>query len=70
MIGDTRLSEVPLGDKEWHAHLEGMLNTGQLNPDIIPYLNSYQWYCVNEIKKTFKRIKYRQGFIPETKYIK
>lgn len=63
MIGDIELSSVPLRDKEWHTHLEGLLNTGKLNPDIIPYLDSYQWYCVNEIKKLFKRIKYRHEHI-------
>lgn len=51
---------IELPEKEWHKHLEGLLNVGKLNPDIIPYLNDYQMYCVNELKKTFKRIKYRE----------
>jgi len=70
MIGDIQLSDTPLPDKEWHKHLEGLLNTGQLNPDIIPYLDERQWYTINEVKKAYKRFKSRQGFIPETKYTK
>jgi hypothetical protein len=57
---DIEPAQEPLPDKEWHQHLEGLLNIGELNPDIVPYLSSYQMYCVNEIKKTFKRIKYRE----------
>ena len=49
----------PLPSKEWHSHLEGLLNTGQLNPDIIPYLDARQMWCLNEIKKTFIRIEKR-----------
>lgn len=59
MIGIEWNGET-LPDKEWHKHLEGLLNCGELNPDIIPYLNDYQRYCVNEIKKAFKRFKYRE----------
>ena len=51
---------VELEPKEWHKHLEGLLTYGTFNPDVIPYLNDYQRYTVNEIKKTFKRIKYRE----------
>lgn len=54
-------AETPLPDKEWHRHLESFLTIGELNPDIIPHLDSYQQYCINEIKKTFKRIEYREN---------
>lgn len=58
---DIEPSEVPLPDKEWHKHLESLLNIGQVNPDILPFLDYKQMYCLNEIKKTFKRIKYREN---------
>ena len=71
MFIDIPPAEEPLPDKEWHKHLEAMLNCGQVNPDILCYMDFKQQWCLNEIKKTFKRMKYReQVFIPETKYKK
>ena len=54
-------AQEPLPDKEWHRHLESLLNIGELNPDIIQFLDYKQQYCINEIKKTFKRVKYREN---------
>lgn len=56
---DIEPAQTPLPDKEWHKHLEGMLTHGKLNPDILPYLDHKQQYVINEIKKTIKRIDYR-----------
>lgn len=53
-------SEEPLPPKEWHKHLEGLLITGMVNPDILGYCDYKQQWCLNEIKKTFSRIKYRE----------
>lgn len=62
-------AQDPLPPKEWNAHLEALLNTGQMNPDIIPFLNHRQAWCMNEIKKAFDRFQRRSTpFIPETKY--
>lgn len=47
--------ELPL--KEWRKHLDALLETGKLNPDIIPYLNEEQRLVVNEVKKSIKRLK-------------
>ncbi len=37
--------------------LDKMLETGELNPDILPYMNEFQQQVANEIKKALKRIK-------------
>ena len=57
---DISPAEVPLPDKEWHKHLEGMLTLGEVNPDIIPFLSAYQQYTINEIKKAYARFEYRE----------
>lgn len=56
----------PLPAKEWHKHLEGLLNTGNINPDILWYLDYKQQYCINEIKKCFIRVKSRGHDISKT----
>lgn len=61
MFLDTPPSDTPLPDKEWHKHLESILTVGQVNPDILPFLDYKQQWCINEIKKTYKRIKYREN---------
>ena len=64
-------SPTPLEPKLWRMHFDNLLNTGQLNPDILPMMDAWQMHAVNEVKKAFKRIKSRtQEFIPEDKYTK
>lgn len=46
-----------LPPKVFNAHLDKMMETGQLNPDILPYMNQFQQGVCNEVKKAFKRIK-------------
>lgn len=61
-------AKEPIPAKEWHRHLHSMMTIGELNPDIIPYLDSYQMFCINEIKKYFARLEYqerRQGDNPD-----
>ena len=45
----------PLERKVFNAHLDRMLETGTLNPDIIPHLDKYQAYAINEVKKSLVR---------------
>lgn len=47
----------PLPDKEWRKHLDAYLCTGQINPDILQYLDRRQQFVINEIKKAMNRIK-------------
>lgn len=53
-------AQEPLPDKEWHKHIEGLLTVGEVNPDILEFLDHRQMYTINEIKKTFARIEYRE----------
>lgn len=46
----------PLERKVFNAHLDRMLETGTLNPDIIPHLDKYQAYAINEVKKSLVRL--------------
>jgi len=54
-------AQEPLPDKEWHRHLEVFLNTGNVNPDILQFLDYKQMYLINEIKKAAKRVKYKEN---------
>lgn len=42
--------------KVFNHHLDALLETGQLNPDIIPYMDADQWRVINEVKKSLIRI--------------
>ena len=62
-------TQQPLESKLWRMHLDNYMMTGMLNPDIIPHLDAFQTGVINEIKKSFARIKSKEtGFISETKY--
>lgn len=65
MFLDIPPADEPLPDKEWHKHLENMLDLGELNTDILWYLDYKQQYCINEIKKAYARKEYRQRRIGE-----
>lgn len=49
-------AQEPLDRKEFNKHLDNLLSTGQLNPDIIPWLDSRQAHCINEVKKALVRL--------------
>lgn len=49
-------SQTPLPSKEFNKHIDALLDCGQLNPDIIPYFDSYQMYAINEVKKALIRL--------------
>jgi hypothetical protein len=40
----------------FNKHVDGLLNTGQLNPEILEYCNERQLDILNEIKKALVRI--------------
>lgn len=65
MFVDIEPAEEALNDREWHRHLESLLTIGEVNPDILPFLDHRQQWCINEIKKTFARIKYRERRLGE-----
>lgn len=50
---------VPLPRKEFNRHLDVLLTTGQLNPDILPFMDSYQQRTINEVKKSLIRLSKR-----------
>lgn len=43
--------------KVFNTHLDALMSTGELNPDIIPYMNERQQDIINELKKSIKRFK-------------
>ena len=49
-------AQEPLDRKIFNMHLDNLLSTGQLNPDIIPWLDRKQAYCINEVKKSLVRL--------------
>jgi hypothetical protein len=51
MFIDIEPAPFPLERKLWILHFNGLLETGTINPDILPYLDSYQQFAVNEVKK-------------------
>lgn len=59
MFIDIPPAKDPLPDREWHKHLEAMLNFGECNPDILAYMDFKQQWCINEIKKATKRKEYK-----------
>lgn len=50
-------SVVPLDRKIFNAHYDNFLNTGKLNPDIIPLMDVYQMNAINELKKALARLE-------------
>jgi hypothetical protein len=52
-------SSTPLPRKVFNHHLDALLETGQLNPDILPYMDAEQQWIVNEVKKSLIRINKR-----------
>lgn len=58
----TNMMEIPsdptgLPRKVFNKHLDALMETGQLNPDILPYMSSDQQWLINELKKSIVRIK-------------
>lgn len=47
----------PLDRKIYNLHFDNLLNTGQLNPEILPLMDCWQQHAVNEVKKALARIK-------------
>lgn len=55
MIGIEPASE-PLDRKIYNAHFDKLLETGQLNPEILEHCDSYQMHALNEVKKSLVRL--------------
>lgn len=49
-------AQEPLDKKIYNAHFDRLLETGQLNPEILEHCNSYQQFALNEVKKSLKRL--------------
>lgn len=47
----------PLPRKEFNKHLDALLITSQLNPDVLVYCDRNQQRTLNEVKKSLTRIK-------------
>ena len=55
MLGITPAQE-PLDRNTYNKHVDKLLETGQLNPEILEFCDSRQQYALNEIKKALARI--------------
>jgi hypothetical protein len=56
------MMEIPadptgLPSKIFNLHLDSYMETGELNPEILPMMNEWQQGVINEVKKSFKRLK-------------
>jgi len=49
-------SREPLDRKIYNSHVDRLLETGQLNPEILEFCDSRQQYALNEIKKALVSI--------------
>ncbi len=56
MIG-IECSRDPLPRKVFNHHLDALLETGQLNPEILPFMDADQARIINEVKKGLTRLK-------------
>lgn len=50
-------SDRPLDRKVFNLHYDRLRDSGNFNPDLIPQLDVYQTVAVNELKKSFARLK-------------
>lgn len=50
-------TQQPLDRDIFNKHFDHFLATGNINPEIIEMMDSYQQFAVNTVKKAFKRIK-------------
>lgn len=61
MMGDLQVSDTPLERDIFNKHFDHFLATGQINPEILEQMDSYQQYAVNTVKKAFKRMKHEDN---------
>jgi len=52
-------ADTPLQQKIFNAHYDKLLETGNINSDILEYMDRYQQRAVNELKKALVRFKNR-----------
>jgi hypothetical protein len=48
---------TPLDRNTFNKHYDHLMETGEFNPDIIPHLDAWQAYAINEAKKSINRFK-------------
>lgn len=51
---------TPLERKLFNQHYDHLMETGELNPDILPHLDMWQMHAINEAKKSINRFKNKQ----------
>lgn len=56
MFLGMKADDQGLPRKEFNKHLDALLNTGQLNPEILEYMNTRQHDIINEVKKALIRL--------------
>lgn len=54
---DIEPHPIGLERKRFNECIDKLLETGELNPEIIGYMNERQQGVINEVKKAFARIK-------------
>jgi hypothetical protein len=50
-------SPTPLDRKTFNAHFDRLLETGQINPEILEHMDWVQQRVINEVKKAFSRLR-------------
>ena len=50
-----KLSDTPMPDREFIKHVDMLLETGRFNPDVVAYLDAYQWHTIRHIKNYYER---------------
>lgn len=52
-------ASTPLPRLEFNKHLDALLTTGKINPEILGFMDSGQQYVLNEVKKSLVRLEKR-----------
>lgn len=52
-------ASTPLPRLEFNKHIDALLTTGQINPEILGFMDSGQQYVMNEVKKSLVRLEKR-----------
>jgi hypothetical protein len=56
MFMGMKADQEGLPRKEFNKHLDALLNTGALNPEILEFMNTEQQHVINECKKALVRL--------------
>lgn len=60
--------EEGLPRKVFNAHLDALIETSELNPEILPFMDASQQQVINEVKKSIIRLqnKYARQIAQDT----